>query len=141
MRAVDLILIRGQPFAFVVVAFSFHLGISALPESPQCDLQGEFCPPSHQSLTFAGGSPLLHRTLRPREVMAGPVLILRSCLAVLKCFNNGVCLTSLQPPFRLRVEGVLLNAEQTKLWLTCCFDLREFIGARREEMSQGPWRD
>lgn len=42
--------------------------------------------PSDSYIKLAGGSPSLHRTLKPREIMVVPLLRLWSCLAVLKLF-------------------------------------------------------
>lgn len=49
--------------------------------------------------------------------MEASLLILWSRLAVFTFFTSTVCLTFFQPPFKLGIQGVPLNSEQTKLRL------------------------
>lgn len=69
------------------------------------------------------GKSLTSQDPETQTVMEVPLQILGSRLAVLTFFTSRICLTFFQPPFKLGIQGVLLNSEQTKLRLTCGFDL------------------
>ena len=141
MDILDLILIWGLTLWVVAVAPKFHLRISVLPESTQSDLQGKFWLPSHQILilNLQGKSLPSQDPEAQRNQGSSANTLVVSCF--LKVFQQWGMFDLLSAFFQAGNLRCSLNAEQTKLWLTCCFDLWEFIGARREEMGQGPWRN